>query len=522
MLSDLRNHIGDEETADICVVGAGPVGIVLALALGRAGLRVCLLESGGALVEDDAQQLNTAEIVGRHHRGIHTGRFRAMGGTSTRWGGQLLPYEPINFEQREWVQHSGWPISDSDLAPYYKRAHGFEGMAGSEADDSRLHEIAGTTADAFPGIEMRFSRWCPQPDFAQLHGAEIAASASIRCVLHATVTSVSVAGGRMDSVIATGLHGRKLRVKAKRFAFCGGAIETARLLLQATEQGAPAPWATENSVLGQYFQDHPTFECADVLPIDDGRLHTMMDMIYRRGHRYQPRIHLGAAFQCRLRTLSVGGLLVFRTSAAEGVSATRSAVRALLQKPSARGALDVARASRSNLPFIARQGWRYAIHRRAYNPSDQGIRLMAFVEQPPRSSSRVTLAKGRDALGMLQARLEWKLGEEELLTVFQFAHVVKAAFEGAGLARVVLEPTLAAKDPEFLHRGWDNYHHMGTARAATTPADGVVDRNLAIFQCPNAYVCGCAVFPTGGFANPTHTAIALAVRLADHLIRQEA
>jgi choline dehydrogenase-like flavoprotein len=53
------------------------------------------------------------------------------------------------------------------------------------------------------------------------------------------------------------------------------------------------------------------------------------------------------------------------------------------------------------------------------------------------------------------------------------------------------------------------------ARMANTPAEGVVDRELKVFGTRNLYVAGAAVYPTTGFANPTFTAIALGLRLAD-------
>jgi choline dehydrogenase-like flavoprotein len=38
----------------------------------------------------------------------------------------------------------------------------------------------------------------------------------------------------------------------------------------------------------------------------------------------------------------------------------------------------------------------------------------------------------------------------------------------------------------------------------------------------NGYVCSAAVYPNSGFSNPTHTLLALAVRLADHLSTNQA
>lgn len=60
-------------------------------------------------------------------------------------------------------------------------------------------------------------------------------------------------------------------------------------------------------------------------------------------------------------------------------------------------------------------------------------------------------------------------------------------------------------------------HHSGTARMSDMEKLGVVDPQCRVHSCENLYVAGSAVFPTGGFANPTLTIVALALRLADHL-----
>ena len=52
---------------------------------------------------------------------------------------------------------------------------------------------------------------------------------------------------------------------------------------------------------------------------------------------------------------------------------------------------------------------------------------------------------------------------------------------------------------------------------AGAASGGVVDTNLRLFGTRNCYVCSGAVFPTSGFSNPTHTLLALAIRLAEHL-----
>jgi choline dehydrogenase-like flavoprotein len=49
------------------------------------------------------------------------------------------------------------------------------------------------------------------------------------------------------------------------------------------------------------------------------------------------------------------------------------------------------------------------------------------------------------------------------------------------------------------------------------PRQGVVDANARVHGTSNVYVAGSSVFPTGGYANPTLTIVALSIRLADHL-----
>jgi choline dehydrogenase-like flavoprotein len=52
---------------------------------------------------------------------------------------------------------------------------------------------------------------------------------------------------------------------------------------------------------------------------------------------------------------------------------------------------------------------------------------------------------------------------------------------------------------------------------ASTPREGVVNKNCAVFELPNLFIASSAVFCTNSHANPTLTIVALAVRLAEHL-----
>jgi choline dehydrogenase-like flavoprotein len=59
---------------------------------------------------------------------------------------------------------------------------------------------------------------------------------------------------------------------------------------------------------------------------------------------------------------------------------------------------------------------------------------------------------------------------------------------------------------------------MGTTRMARDPREGVVDEHGRVHSARNLYVAGSSVFPTGGWAPPTLTIVALGLRLAGHLV----
>jgi choline dehydrogenase-like flavoprotein len=107
----------EAQHADVCIVGAGAAGILLAVELLKKGKSFLPLEVGGAEIEEASQGPYKSEITGLKHNGIHVGRFRAKGGSTTRWGGQIFELDELDFQQRDGIAGSGWPIQKSELGP---------------------------------------------------------------------------------------------------------------------------------------------------------------------------------------------------------------------------------------------------------------------------------------------------------------------------------------------------------------------------------------------------------------------
>jgi len=161
-------------------------------------------------------------------------------------------------------------------------------------------------------------------------------------------------------------------------------------------------------------------------------------------------------------------------------------------------------------PDISRGGWSSLPNNRRRFTS---LQLVQQCEQSPQAENRVTLSTTLDASGLPAARVESHWSNLDLESIRVGQAVLGQAFETAGIG------SLCAPSEPFpsLHQDGGMHHHLGTTRMHQDPAWGVVDENCRVHGTTNLFVAGSSVFPTGGFANPTLTILALAIRLADHL-----
>jgi choline dehydrogenase-like flavoprotein len=504
------SSVADEElVADCCIVGSGPAGLTIARELAGTGISVLLLESGGLEEDPASDALNETDNVGaRREPDLREKRNRILGGTSHTWSGRSVVFDPIDFDVRPWVPHSGWPISRVSLAPYFERAKEHLGAPVADNVDPAFVRLvtAGIPhpdpADLEP-YAWALSRDAADPRDSMRFGPRALAEPmpGVRGVIHATVVGIerSPDGRGVTALEVATPNGDLRRARAKLFVLAGGAIENARLLL-VSDIG------DEHDQVGRYLMDHLRGPVAE-FPAD---AHARLQRLFgnRRlpgGGTGTPGFALSPAAQER-EGLSNCAAWVFPTKAPDDPFTTIAAAR---RDPAA-----AVKAAVQHAPMLVEGAIRIAALHRAPVRSLTALELHAIVEQRPDPDSRVRLSDRRDALGVPLPRIDWRVSEQETRTVERTRELVVRTLAAAGLPAPRLLP-LRRADGSFVLP--DVAHPSGTTRMSAAPEGGVVDTDSAVHGVANLFVTGSSVFPTGGHANPTQVIVALAVRLADEL-----
>ncbi|MBA3916318.1 MAG: GMC family oxidoreductase, partial [Acidobacteriales bacterium] len=309
MILDLNHDLAlPEFSADVCIVGAGAAGLVLAAELIQKNKRVLLLESGGLTLEAAPQILNQCEHTGQPHQGANIGRFRALGGTTTAWGGQILELNAEDFTPRTWIPGSGWPFTKEVLAPYYQRALQSEGLAVATQNDEDLwHQMKIPLPNLGRELTPYFTRWCPEPNFARLY-REVLHSSNLCVVLHATATRMQLShdGTHVRGIECTAPSGTQKIFYADQYVLALGTIESVRFLLQPLP-GAQTPAWNRSGLLGRHFQSHIDINAARISAVDATRLHPWFANAYRDGYKYHPKFRLASAAQQQDQILNIAG-----------------------------------------------------------------------------------------------------------------------------------------------------------------------------------------------------------------------
>jgi hypothetical protein len=520
---------GQSVEVDLCIVGSGPAGLTVAHALDRRGLDICVIESGSDAPNERFQALNDLESLGHPIRESFIHRLRMLGGTTNLWAGRCMPLEAIDFEARDWVPGSGWPVSFEQYLPYAYQAGLELGLPPRfvERVAAGAPEPAPEPArPLFPAsvFSKKIALWAKRPPNAwHLFGPHLARSSRCQVIHGLTLTGLrlNTAGTSVERMCAAASDGgAAFDVRARRYVLAMGGIENTRTLLLGLEMNPQAHYPREP--LGRWYMDHPRALHGRVRlnpgvdfthylgrPVTGGMMQACVGLSFSR-QRVERLLNSYVYFEIeRPETFAKGydtGIQVMKRVLRRGYVGRRFDFSPL---PSVDDLIYLL-TPRELAPHLLYRMYfntraRLRLHRR-------DLVILNHCEQVPDPDSRISLGSATDSYGNRLARLDWRVHPLEVDSLVRLHQDLDDWLKNHGLGRLLT-------DPAGLHPGMlaDASHHLGGTRMSADPRTGVVDANLRVHGISNLYVCGSSVFPTSGSGNPTWSIVAFALRLAEHL-----
>jgi choline dehydrogenase-like flavoprotein len=532
------------EGIDICIVGAGAAGIALACELDACGIKVMLLEAGGFRAHADSLDFYRGTAAEPHPDPTQY-RRTAFGGTTTLWGGRCVPLDPIDFEPREYLSHSGWPVSYAEIAQYYPLAlHYCDAGKFDFTVAGSLANPAPTIAGFDPGglvIADGIERYSLPTDFGKRYRERIAHSRDVTAVLHARCVRLHKRPGddAIESVEMIDRAGRRRRLLPRAVVLACGGIEVPRLMLASDPEGRGL--GNREDLLGRFYSCHFEITCGRLVANGAAvafNFERTTDGVYcRRQLRFSEQAQRQQRLLNMVFRLHFSDYADWRHGSAvmSAIYLARSALpaeyRAILQhnRPASGPSQQLAHVRNvlRGLPQLCKfsADWlfktRLARRRIPYTlvaNADGSFPLEFNSEQTPCASNRVSITADADRHGLKRVHIDWRLCAADIDSAQRGFLLLRDAINARSGSRLEL-------DEAELHRRITaaqplGGHHLGTARMASSARRGVVGPDCAVFGLPNLFIASSAVFPTAGYANPTLTIVALAVRLARQL-RQE-
>jgi glucose dehydrogenase len=506
---------------DLCIIGSGVAGALIAARVSGAGIRTLLLETGQ---EPDRARLTERMNAGRNpyefrrppSKSIGPDPFKdalvyAAGGSTWHWVGTAMRLLRDDFRMKtRFGVAVDWPIGYDDLVPHYSRAEVELGVAGDTSSEperrggfplpafqrSMVDQVMARVS-ASMGLKIRAT---PQARNSQPYGGRVQCCSSSTCtpvcpvaakydathhlriavgqgarlLTGSTATRIVVGeNGRIEKVVFRTEDRETHQVNARFFVLACNAFQIPRLLMLSRTDALPNGVANSSDCVGRFLMDHAMSAVNSTAPAPT---------YPGRGPRQTSHI-ADYAVSVDRRAQSAFNLEIMNTQAFPRKIARQQIAKGLVGD---------------------------ALQERVRHEAQHRLRIKALLEVLPDERNRITLdPENRDHLGDDGIRQYFDVGDYCRAGARNALEVMKDILDKGGCS-------------DIEGRGWGKrgMHIAGTARMGSDPRRSVVDPTLRAHDHDNLYIAGSATFPTIGMANPTLTVAALALRLGDELLRR--
>ncbi|MEZ2126354.1 MULTISPECIES: GMC oxidoreductase [unclassified Sinorhizobium] len=516
---------------EVCIVGAGPVGLALGLSLASKGVRTLMVESGGDRPRKRSRDVSAlASYNDDHHHSSEATVVRALGGTSLRWGGRCVEFDDIDFEPRDYVSEGGWPIPHSALKPYYGAARKVLTADFSENFQSGENLVFARSRES----------WARIRNVARANYHALRDNRSLMICKNCTATQMHVDADSARLMALTCVARRKARlITAPFFVFAGGGRENTRLLLELQLQKARL-FGGAGGPLGRFYMGHLAGEIAS---ISFARTSNAAPFLFRVSQtktvirdRLQPTAGIQREHGLLNITLGPDSLRPDEVIGGNGAASLFLVARHIARRardPVFRNSISVREAFNAHLrnilahPMQAAYGSSRLLAGKLLTPerypqfsipSPTNTYLLRYhAEQTPLWESRIKLSNQKDANGCHRLDVDFRYSHNDFHSVVKAHYLLSEWLGRNSIGHLTFLKPADALEEWVGSQAIDGYHQLGLTRMSRSRQTGIVDGDCQVHDIPNLFIAGSSVFPTSSQANPTLAAVAMSLRLADHL-----
>ena len=244
------------------------------------------------------------------------GRYRAFGGSSIKWGGQLLPLHENDFEKKNYIEFSGWPIQQKILLPYLKKCEMLFGL-NAEPYDMRLnYKFFGKNYKIKDNkyIKFRYSKWSPYSfrNVSKTLGRRCKKNKNISIFLNTTARKIVLKKNEksVDYVEAFDESNKICIFRSKIFIIAAGTIESNRLLL-ISKNNSGESICNKSKLLGKCFHDHLSLKAAEIKPYSRKEFLIRWSPKYIGNTLHTLKIEVTKNWQEKTKNLNVMGHFIY-------------------------------------------------------------------------------------------------------------------------------------------------------------------------------------------------------------------
>ncbi len=536
---------------DLCVVGAGPAGIMVTIEFCRQNPNksVLLVEFGqnkqpGKNQLDDSIQIDN--LVNHHDPYECTNK--GIGGTSKSWGGRCVMYDDIDFMSRP-ILNGGctWdPLLFDDVKRYTDRAAAyFEcGEAIFNLKDIPLWRRKRISENFVEGdvTDSVIERWSSPTRFGKQYRAIMAGLSNLTIIegYEARRFSSPDDEGRVATLNVRSVTTNSIiEVIASKFVIAAGGQESTRILLRnkhlfSNLEGGSLP------ALGRYYQGHLSGKIASVRftgnphKTEYGFLRNGDGSYIRRRFQFSKELLikenlLNTAiwldnplyFDPKHRSGPMSFMYLMMILPIIGRKLAPPAIAHSITKGKINSVSKHIRNVLAGLPDSLIKPAsifykRYCVKRKlpgVFLYSRQNTYALHFhAEQIPYTENKMVLLGDGETLV-----IQYSLTEADVKSVIALHKLLDQWLRKTGSGQLEYWYPDAEMGDEIKRMSKDGLHQCGTTRIASTDREGVVNADLRLYGTNNIFVCSSSSFPTSGQANPTFLLGAFAIRLADYL-----